>query len=247
VKLAKGRNAIREFLKDNNKKIDPSIRRMARTDPTYLPEAATTSRRLAIHFVTSKEGNIQCGYHAYKNKSTFMRDGWGKVGQQIRGVPGKRKISAGKGKKAGVVKPPAKGLGNCGCKIEDILLEFVLWKRIKIQGTVGGSTVEEMMVTQDYLEPRDRSFFFEALRGLTSGVTLDDFFMHGGSGPHQEMKIAKKQALYCLRVLNTKYKIRAMDEFAFKELTIISKKRLLDLLGKEKRLAEVLVTQMLVT
>jgi hypothetical protein len=234
--IGKGRRAIEKFLAEH-KDIDPSIRRMARIDPTYLPEAASTSRKVAIHFLSSGQGNIQCGYHAYKHKSTLARDGWGKEGMQIRGVPGKKKMSDGKKKTK--VQRPAKGLGNCGCRMEDILFEFILSKRLKIHGMVGGSKVEEMMMgTQDYLEPRERSFAFQAIRGLTSCVTLNDFFMHNQSEARKEMKIAKKQALYSLCVLNNKYKTHALDEFDSKEVVFISKERLRKLQAKEKKLEE---------
>ena len=261
VKKEKGRKAIKAFLRDTTKNIDSGIRRMARLDPTYLPESATISRRLAIHFVTSKEGNIQCGYHAYKNKSTFMRDGWGKMGAQIRGVPGKKRMSDTKkkspggtkkktpggtkknsdGKKrAGVLTSPAKGIRNCGCRVNDILLEFVLAKRIKIGGTVGGLRVEEPMTNQEYLEPRERLFAFQALRGLTYGMSLNDFFLHNNSEPHKEMKIAKKRVLYTLGILNNMYKTHATDEFVYKEVVVVLKERMLELAAKEKKLEEVM-------
>jgi hypothetical protein len=232
---------------------------MARVDPTYLPEAASTSRNVAIHFLTSSEGNLQCGYHAFQHKSTCMRDGWGKEGMRVRGVPGKKKVwdpkkksdegveekkSGGKKKtpdekKKGLLLRPAKDLGNCGCRIDDILLEFVLSKCLKIRGMVDGSCAEEMMMgTQDYQEPRDRSFMFEALRLLTPSFSLNDFFKHSNNEARQEVKIARKQARYCLDVLNTKYKIHSPDEFVFKELQVISKARLQELLAKEKRLEE---------
>jgi hypothetical protein len=232
--------AIKKFLAEG-KSIDPSIRRMARIDPTYLPEAASTSRKVAIHFLTSNDGNTQCGYHAFKNKSTFVRDGWGKEGIQIRGVPGKKKVSAGKKKSDETKKTvrPAKGLGNCGCRLEDILLEFILSKRLKIRGMIGGSKVEEMMMgTQDYQEPRDRSFTFEAIRGLAPCFTLNDFFKHDNTEATKEMKIAKKQAMYSLGVLNAKYRVHGMDDFVFKELTLIRSDRFRELQVKEKRLDE---------
>ena len=215
---------------------------MARTDPTYLPEAAGISQNLAIHFLTSTEGNIQCGYHAFKNKSTFARDGWGKNGMQIRGVPGKKKMNDAKKKKSDEKKirvRAAKGLGNCGCRIEDILLEFILSKRLKIGGMVGGLKVEEMMMgTQDYLEPRDRSFAFEAIRGLAPCYSLNDFFKHDNTGADKAMKIAKKQFIYGLGVLNSKYRSHATDELAYKQLRVISRDRLHELVVKEKKLQE---------
>jgi hypothetical protein len=229
---------------------------MARVDPTYLPEAASTSRKVAVHFLTSSEGNLQCGYHAFKNKSTCMRDGWGKEGTRLRGVPGKKKMWDAKKKadeadeekkldgtkkksQKGLLLHPAKDLRNCGCRTEDILLEFILFKHLKIRGMVDGSCVEEMMMgTQDYQEPRDRSFMFEAIRTLTPNFSLNNFFKHTNNEATQEVKIAKKQARHCLDVLNMKYKIHSPDEFNFKELRVISKDRLWKLQVKEKRLKE---------
>lgn len=219
---------------------------MVRIDPTYLPEAASTSQKLAIHFLTTGDGNIQCGYHAFKNKSTFARDGWGKEGMRIRGVPGKKNLADGKKKKqpdgkktTGLVLRPAKDLGNCGCRMEDILLEFILSKRLKIRGMVDGSRVEEMMMgTQDYQEPRDRSFMFEAIRTLTPSFSLNDFFTHKSNEFTKEFKVMRKQALYCLGVLNNRYKACAADEFDFKEVVGISRRRLRELQAKEKRLEE---------
>jgi hypothetical protein len=228
---------------------------MARTDPTYLPEAASTSWRVAIHFLTSSDGNIQCGYHAFKNKSTLARDGWGKEGMQVRGVPGKKKMLDGKKKKSdgkkkkknsdaekkttGLQLRPARELGNCGCRLEDIVLEFILSKRLKIRGMVEGSRVEEMMMgTQDYWEPRDRSFFFEAIRTLTPCFSIHDFFIHDNKEVDKIMKIAKKQAIHCLEILNNKYRIHGQDEFVFKQVVFISRDRLHELQSKERKLEE---------
>ena len=177
---------------------------------------------------------------------------------QVRGVPGKKKVwdpkkkadegdeekkldgkkkYSDKKKKSGLLLRPARDLGNCGCRIDDIPLEFILSKRLKISGMVEGSRLEEMMMgTQDYQELRNRSFMFEALRSLTPSFSINDFFRHENNEAKQEMKVAKKQARYCLDVLNTKYKIHSPDEFVFKELRAISKDRLKELLAKEKRL-----------
>jgi hypothetical protein len=126
----------------------------------------------------------------------------------------------------------------------DILLEFALAKHIKIFGSVGRSRVEEMMMTQDYLDPRECSFSYEALHGLMCGVSLNDFFRHDNSEPHKAMKIAKQQVLHALGILNNMYKTHATDKFVFKEV-VVSKDRLLELSAIEKKLEEVMAsTQM---
>jgi hypothetical protein len=132
--LGRGRIAIEKYLHGAKKKIDSGIRKMARLDPTFLPEAATTSAELALHFLTSNEGNVMCGYHSFKNKASYARDGWGKPSMKVRGVPGKRKVATSEQ----WVKHDPKGLANCGCRIHDVLLEFALSKLISISGFVDG-------------------------------------------------------------------------------------------------------------
>ena len=170
---------------------------MARLDPTFLPEAATTSRDLALYFLTSKEGNIMCGYHSFKNKASYVRDGWGKPGMKVRGVPGKRKVvTSGRKTK----KPDPKGMGNCGCKVQDILLEFALSKLISISGFVDGERRSEMMSFADYMEPRQRLFTFQAIHLMVPNLSLDDFYTHGEAMKHN-LRVAKKRVDYWLKSL----------------------------------------------
>ena len=195
--LEKARTAINLYLQEN-KRIDSGIRRMARLDPEFLPEAATTSRKLALHFLTSREGNIMCGYHAFKNKASFIRDGWGKPGMKVRGVPGRRKVGTSERQ----LRPHiAKGLGSCGCTIQDILLEFALSKQISISGFVDGSRRSEMMSFHDYMEPRIRSFAFQAILLMVPDISLNDFYTHGDTKNHKA-RVAKKRAHYWMKTMN---------------------------------------------
>jgi hypothetical protein len=192
--LENARTAINLYLQEN-KGIDFGIRRMARFDSEFLPEAATTSRKLALHFLTTREDNIMCGYHAFKNKSSGARDGWGKPGMKVRGVPGKRKLGT-----AG--QHPTKGLqvGNCGCMIQDILLEFALSKLISISGFVNGHKQSEMMSSHDYMEPRIRSFAFRAILLMVPDLSLNDFYTHGDL--NHTAGVAKKRSHYWIKTLN---------------------------------------------
>ena len=133
-------------------------------------------------------------YHALKNKTTgFIHNGWGKPGMKVRGVPGKQKIAPSEQKR----KPAdLKGLGNCGCRIQDILLEFVLSKLISISGIIDGNRETEMMTTQDYMEPRHRSFIFQAIGSLVPDLSLYDFYTDGDMMKHK-VRIAEKRTDYC--------------------------------------------------
>ena len=167
---------------------------MARLDPAFLPEAATTSRKLALHFLKSKEGNVMCGYHSFKNKASYIRDGWGKPGMKVRGVPGKRKVNQ---------EPASKDLGNCGCMMQDILLEFALSKLISISGIVDGDRRSETMTFADYMEPRQRSFTFQAIRLMVPDLSLGDFYTDGKALDNDVM-VAKKRVRYWVKTLNDK-------------------------------------------
>jgi hypothetical protein len=175
-------DAIHAFLKEGTA-IPDKISRMARVDPAYLPKAAMTSHALALQFVTSGKGNIQCGYHAYRNKSCYNRDGWGKPGSKIHGVPGKRKVTNSRSKAVGgaskkpMVQPSDKVFAHCGCRIDDCLLEFFLSKLLVISGRVANRKVEEgMFGCYDYQPPRARSFMHEAFWSFTGPLTLDHIY-----------------------------------------------------------------------
>jgi hypothetical protein len=174
--------AIHAFLKEGTA-IPDKITRMARVDPTYLPKAAMTSRALALHFITSGKGNIQCGYHSYRNKSCYNRDGWGKPGAKIHGVPGKRRVTNSRGKAGekasgkSTVPPSMLDFAHCGCRIDDCLLEFFLSKLLVISGRVEGKRVKENMFgCYDYQPPRARSFMHEAFWSFTGPLTLDHIY-----------------------------------------------------------------------
>jgi hypothetical protein len=195
--LEKAYTAISLYLQ-KNERIDPGIRRMARLDPEFLPEAATTSRELALHFLTSKDGNVLCGYHAFRNKAGYLRDGQGKPGMKVRGIPGRRKIGTSNQHPRPHL---AQGLASCGCTIQDILLEFALSKQISISGFVNGSQQTEMMSFHDYMEPRVRSFAFQAIRLMVPDLSLNDFYTHGDALNHIG-RVAKKRAHYWMKTVN---------------------------------------------
>jgi hypothetical protein len=181
---------------------------MARLDPAFLPEAATTSQELALHFLTSKEGNVICGYHSFKNKASCIRDGWGKPDMKVRGVPGKRQVTTSDRK---TKEPDPKGLGNCGCMIQDILLEFALSKLISISGFVDGIRQSEMMTFADYMEPRQRSFTFQAIRLMVPNLSLGDFYTHG-EALDNDVIVAKKRVHYWVKTLNDRIRATTTSE-----------------------------------
>jgi hypothetical protein len=74
--------------------------------------------------------------------------------------------------------------------IQDILLEFALCKRISISGFVDGERQSEMMSFHDYMEPRSRSFAFQAIRLMVPDLSLN---AHGKT-PDHEAGVAKKRA-----------------------------------------------------
>ena len=95
--------------------------------------------------------------------------------------------------------------------IQDILLEFALSKQISISGFVSGDQQSEMMSFHDYMEPRIRSFAFQAILLMVPDLSLNDFYTHGDALNHK-VRVAKKRAHYWMKTVNDKFQVAASLE-----------------------------------
>ncbi|KAF8068967.1 hypothetical protein FPV67DRAFT_1669011 [Lyophyllum atratum] len=166
-KIGRARKEFRRFLQDERKAVSPGIRKMIRENQHLLPEAATISRSLALHILTSNRDNIQCLYHS-KSKY-FANSGQGPFA--ISGTPGP--------KRTGPNEKAAEGFLNCGCPVDAALLDFLIWKvwRVTLRAP-GKPTLFEGMGSQ-ILEPRTRLFIKQGLLDY-AGLQLDDFYTGPG-------------------------------------------------------------------
>ena len=117
---------------------------MARFDPTFLEQAASHSHEVALHFLVSDTGNSYCMVHNYKDKANHIRDGWGRPGAKVKNIPGKRHVSP---------KVPPPGLLNCGCRVDDALLDFFFSKVLWVGDWIKGVWTIENMTGADYFHP----------------------------------------------------------------------------------------------
>jgi hypothetical protein len=146
----------------------------------FCPCAATTTRSLALHCLTTNRGNILCLYHQKLNKAGRSSDEGQKLqgGKQakfkfqVTGVPYMRRI-------ADRNQPPlatVPGFLHCGCAEDDALLDFWWFKTGKITSPINGIT--EGWLT-DLLEPRSRAIMANIFREV-SGVCIDSLYSEIG-------------------------------------------------------------------
>ncbi|KAF8068577.1 hypothetical protein FPV67DRAFT_1366079, partial [Lyophyllum atratum] len=151
--------AFRAFL-DNGDEVPAGIKRKIRENQELLPEAATISRALALHILTSTHGNIQCLYHG-KAKVEGKLGGY-IDGFLISGTPGRRRVKSKKNPNPG---NPESGHIHCGCEEEKALLDFILWKTLQVSyKPVGNKKMPREGMGSQLFEPRGRMFVIEALQ-----------------------------------------------------------------------------------
>lgn len=166
-----------------------------------LPEAATSSRRVALEVLKTNRGNLVCGYHQIaKGKVTV--DGEGRY--KVNGQPFGRQVRQ---KKSQPEVPREPGHLHCGCNEDDVLLDFYFWKTWTCSATVKGEVVTEGMMDQR-LSPRLRAFVTKAFREAT-GLTVDDLYQGKKTAFAQEKKEMAIQLKFLLEKFNN---LRGPDE-----------------------------------
>ena len=182
-----------------NSQIDPHLRRLIRENQAVAPEAATTSRELALECFTTLPMNVICPYHQKSDKSGKTVDGGDGLKFVLNGVPRPRKTvppaiaqklkkkASALYKRSGQFRDPRlrEGFLHCGCPIDEVLMDFYFWKTWSISGVADGKEVTESLGEQR-LTPRTRAFVVKAFEEATC-LTIDD--LYSGKLPpwrHQE-------------------------------------------------------------
>ncbi|KAG5633507.1 hypothetical protein H0H81_007238 [Sphagnurus paluster] len=93
--------------------LPPGLRKMIREVRGVAPNAATTTRELALHILTSSHLNTKCLHHGFDRRA-----------KPSSTVIGNQSDPA----------TLAAGLLNCGCNEEDALWDFFFWKTTKGSG-----------------------------------------------------------------------------------------------------------------
>ena len=223
--LACGEEALDDYM-ERNQPIPFDLRMWACHESSFMVELSTHSQELARMSLMTRPGNSICPYHtchaskAYDNDiATDKRNPCYKV----TGVPYMRTVVA---KRSLLVRPEgdddddyvdpndptnkpteeqqkqldrrhAGEIMSCGCKFDDVLLDFFIWKSVN---TKSPSTKAIDTWQDDLLEPRHRSFVTSALR-IFGGLRIGDLYdIWAGGEVKDKVKAIRRQTI---RLKNT--------------------------------------------
>ncbi|KAJ7085665.1 hypothetical protein B0H15DRAFT_950799 [Mycena belliarum] len=174
-----GRMAISLFL-EKKSPIPYDHRRLMRFAPDYLPECSYTTRDLALHILRTTTKLNTCPFHSMKASRKRAQD----KPDDIIGVP----FTA-----SSIEVNALKGALSCGCNINEVLLDFILYK----VGRAKSSNPAIPLLANLYKEPvetRHRTYMVQAFTAAT-GLTVDDIYTNGliefGSRAYLITRIAK--------------------------------------------------------
>jgi hypothetical protein len=130
--------------------------------------------------------NYLCRHHQAKVKRAPVIDGANKGAGEftVTGVPYTRMINTSK-----VDHTLTKGYFNCGCKEEEVLMEFYFWKTWSVTSPTTGAT-EGLM--DQWFDPRARVFVVTAYQAATK-LSVDDLYMDRLKEPEHKKKILQLQ------------------------------------------------------
>ena len=190
LRVVEAETAIDEFL-TKKKPLPFHIRRLIRDVQEFLPAAATVSRELSLHILSTNRNNSICVFHQHR-RHTKISDGV-IPGQKhiLRGVPYSRIVGSAKGES----QPPPEGFLHCGCSIDVALLDFFWWKTWVLRSARQDLPVSEGM-GEEVIAPRVRAFFAQGFTEAT-GLTIDELYathagIHGFNSKYVRMFQLKK-------------------------------------------------------
>ncbi|KAG6807257.1 hypothetical protein H0H92_008222, partial [Tricholoma furcatifolium] len=191
-----GKDAIDEFLRHpNTTSIDTHLQRYIHENQSFIPIAASKTRKLALHILTSNRGNVMCIYHHVVEKTGYLIDGEGDY--HLNGVPLPRNVNhiISDGVKR------AKGHLHCGCNEDVALLDFYFWKTWSLSGKLpNGSRVTETLKDQ-VLHPRIRAFVVDQFQNWT-GLTIEDIYQGNKGREEHKLDVYHIQVEHILRRMN---------------------------------------------
>lgn len=179
--LAKTRLAIHQFLSPGakEKKIPAHIRNWIRQISELCPEAAYTSRELALHCLTTAFDNTICLYHFYHDKTSSINDTNPPRAHKVTGVPWKRNAHSKDPAKPKIDLEDPKAL-HCGYHVDEVLWDFYWWKT---QWIYSPSLDIGETWRNTRLDPRSRGFMVQFLEGFAL-VKIDDIYT-GSTDPNK--------------------------------------------------------------
>ncbi|KAL0578176.1 hypothetical protein V5O48_003807 [Marasmius crinis-equi] len=179
AKEAKAKLAITRYLETGGSvHMKYGLRSHVRERASHARCAGTTCYGLAFDSLYSRQKMFKCIYHRLVDKTTRKID---RPGQELRGVPYPPRTAKELKNMEGViingVKLPVTATGeaycHCGCRLDDAVWGFFLWKsgQIEYNGDGHGYEVERKPPT-----PAQRNFKITRLMKL--GFELEDMWSH---------------------------------------------------------------------
>jgi hypothetical protein len=163
--------AIDDWIK-NGKPVPTTIRRAVREKQELGKCASSTTRELAIHFLTTRSRNVFCLYHFHVDKKGGKRDGQQGEKYKVMGIPLARNANEVKGDR----KERPEGYLHCGCDEDIALTDFYLWKHWTAES---GGYKEGMK--DKFLDPRTRCFVVATGLNRIACLFIDDLYNRGRS------------------------------------------------------------------
>ncbi|EGN95043.1 hypothetical protein SERLA73DRAFT_77056 [Serpula lacrymans var. lacrymans S7.3] len=164
-KERRGQLEIKKFLQNpNGLTIDPVIRAHIRASADHFPEAARTSRQLALHCLTTNRENIICLFHQDNDKTDSIASEM-RLKYVISGTPHVQQVNR---LKVNQVERVANYL-HCGCPEDTALFDFYLWKCLRATDAEGNN--KESLKDQ-VIPPRLRYFLYEAMQDFRINIDM---------------------------------------------------------------------------
>jgi hypothetical protein len=192
-------NAIDNWLQ-KGKPVPTTIRRAVRENQELGKRASSTSRELALHFLTTSAMNVFCLYHSNNDKKGGKYDGQEGEKYQVVGIPLKR--DANKVKQDRKICP--KGHMHCGCEENNALADFYIWKNWVAES---GGYKEGMK--DDIMDPRTRSFVVGTGLNSYARIFTDDLYTENHSAQDTKKALILNQIA---RLKNDLQKLEIEDE-----------------------------------
>jgi hypothetical protein len=167
--------AVQRYLEDPDHRTIPyKWRRLIREIQEVCPEAANTTRQLALHCFETNRGNRICPYHGEKDKAGTLCDmtTTDESLHRVMGTPFERQVN---NKRQGKTSEKRKHILDCGCIEDEALLDFYWWKQITV---ISPSTNIEEGWKEQRLDPRARAFMKSEWEFI-SFLTVNDIYTNG--------------------------------------------------------------------
>lgn len=146
--------------------IEVSIRRAAREVRAFLPESSYFSKEIALQIHLASSKNYVCRFHS-KNRAYKSFD-------NVITLTGVGHPKAYSGNRDGQTARQA-GHMTCGCSIDDVLIEFYIWKTFHTTSSNTKIVTPFYMNDEDLIAPKIRRFWVQHWK-KTTGLTLDDIY-----------------------------------------------------------------------